>query len=115
MTVYKNAQQSYHILYFISTLALLSEMVTLTVLSFKTNSSGDGRKSVTTLTFPMGSFVYAIFFSINILSFPPVAGTYDSNCQLRLGEGNSVLFLVLSVLVIIPLEKRLFIHEVNIL
>ena len=47
-----------------STLALLKEIVTFIVSSFKTRSFGDGRKSDTTLTFSIGSSVYLIFFFI---------------------------------------------------
>ena len=40
-----------------STLSLLKAIVTLTVSSFSTNFSGDGKKSETTLTFPIDSSV----------------------------------------------------------
>ena len=62
-----------------STLALLSEIVTFTVSSLNASSSGEGRKSVITLTLPNGSSVYFIFLFIYLLSFPPISGTYDSD------------------------------------
>ena len=39
-----------------SALALLRKMVTLIVSSFKTSSSGEGKKSSANLTLPTGSF-----------------------------------------------------------
>jgi hypothetical protein len=64
-------------------LVLLREIVILTVSSFKASSSGEGRKSEMTLTFPMGSSVYFILAVIYFLSFPPVSGADEANDAMR--------------------------------
>jgi hypothetical protein len=71
-----------------STLVLLSVIVTLTVSSFKASSSGDGRKSEMTLTFPIGSSVYLIFSFIDFISFPPISGADYSNFVLSVCKPN---------------------------
>ncbi len=67
---------------------MLSVIVTLTVSSFKASSSGDGRKSETTLTFPIGSSVYLIFSFIDFLSFPPISGADYSDFALSVCKPN---------------------------
>ena len=69
-----------------STLNWLKERVTLSVLSFNTNSSGEGRKSVMTLTLSMGSSVYFIFLLIKFFSLSPVAGAKKSYFTRPMGE-----------------------------
>jgi hypothetical protein len=69
-----------------STLVLLSEIVILTVSSLSTSSSGEGRKSVTTFTFPIRSSVYFIFLFINPLSFPPESGADDPDLGAPVGK-----------------------------
>ena len=71
-----------------STLVLLSEMVTLTVSSLRANSSGEGKKSATTFTFPTGSSVYLIFSFIDVLSLSPVSGAYNPGFLPAIGESN---------------------------
>jgi hypothetical protein len=58
-----------------SILFLLSEIVTFTDSSRNANSEGEGRKSGTILTSPIGSSVYFIFELIYNLAFPPVTGS----------------------------------------
>jgi len=62
-----------------STLRLLKAIVTLTPSSRKTNSSGRGRKSGTTVSFPSGSSVYLILSLIDLPSLAPVPGPEDAN------------------------------------
>jgi hypothetical protein len=69
-------------------LILLSEMVTLTVSSFRTSSSGEGRKSFKTFTFPIGSSVYFIFSVIYFLSFSPISSANDSDFVMSIGEAD---------------------------
>jgi hypothetical protein len=71
-----------------SILALLREMVTLTVSSFNASSSGEGRKSEMTLTFPIGSSVYFILAAIYLLSFPPISGADNSDFVFSVGKPN---------------------------
>jgi hypothetical protein len=54
-------------------------MVTYTVSSWKTSSSGAGRKSGTTLTGPIASSVYLIFALIDSFPSSPVASSKYSN------------------------------------
>jgi hypothetical protein len=54
-------------------LALLKEIVTLTLSSFKTNWSGGGKKSFTILSLPIVSSVYFILFFINLSPLSPVS------------------------------------------
>jgi hypothetical protein len=70
-------------------LVLLSEMVTLTVSSFKANSSGEGRKSFSNLTFPIGSSEYDIFCFIYFLSLSPIAGADNSDYVFSIGKSDS--------------------------
>lgn len=70
-------------------LALLKEMVTFTVSSFNASSSGEGRKSATLLTFPIGSSVYLIFSFINFPPFSPVPCANDPNLVFPVSEPNS--------------------------
>ena len=85
----------YWVLYFFasflkkSTLALLSEIVTLTVSSLKANSAGDGRKSFITFTSPIGSSVYFIFPFIDSFSFPPISGAKDPDLGFPICKANS--------------------------
>ena len=72
-----------------STLRLLSAIVTLTPSSRKTRSSGFGRKSGTTLGSPSGSSVYLILSFIDSLSFPPIAGSEDSDYIVTVSKPNS--------------------------
>lgn len=54
-------------------------MVTFTVSSLKTSSSGAGRKSEMTFTGPISSSVYLIFAFIDSFPSPPVASSKYSN------------------------------------
>ena len=56
---------------------MLKEIVTLTLSSFKINCSGGGRKSLMTLTSPIGSSVYFIFRLINLPPFSPITRAED--------------------------------------
>jgi len=58
---------------------LLREIVTLTLSSFRTRRSGGGRKSLMTLSFPIGSFVYFILVFINLFPLSPVSCTENSD------------------------------------
>ena len=69
-----------------STLDLLRDIVTFTDSSRRTSWSGEGRKSFTTLTLPIASFVYLVFFLIYPLPFPPVARAENSYHVLPIGE-----------------------------
>jgi hypothetical protein len=60
-----------------STLSLLRAIVTFTVSSLNTSSSGAGRKSGTTFKGPNGSSVYLIFALINLLTLAPIACTVN--------------------------------------
>src|SRR5436190_14224730 len=71
-----------------STLCRLNESVTLTLSSRYTNSSGPGRKSLTTLSSPIGSLVYLIFFFIDLSTFSPVSGTEDPYLFISVDEPN---------------------------
>ena len=73
------------------TLVMLSGMVTFIVSSFKTGSSGEGKKSSTNLTLPIGSFVYFIFpFRYH---FPPSPTSGTNNPDLRrLSRGSDLAF-----------------------
>jgi hypothetical protein len=56
-------------------LFLLREIVTFTDSSRNANSAGEGRKSGTILTSPIGSSVYFIFVLMYCLAFPPITGS----------------------------------------
>ena len=62
-----------------ATLSELSAMVTLVCSFFSASSSGDGRKSGTSLISPMGSSLYRIRLLINLLTLTPVTCTDDSD------------------------------------
>ena len=49
-----------------NTALVLRLIVIFTLSSLKTRASGGGRKSFTILIFPMGSFVYLVFFFIDL-------------------------------------------------
>ena len=68
---------------------MLRAIVTLTVSSFRASSSGEGRKSGTALTLPIGSSVYFIFLFIYFLSFPPISGANNSDFVFSVGESYS--------------------------
>ena len=72
-----------------SILDLLKEIVILTLFSFATNCSGGGRKSLITLSLPIGSSVYFILLFINLSPFSPVSGTIDTDNIAPVGESNS--------------------------
>lgn len=67
-------------------LFLLSEIVTFTVSSFKANSLGEGKKSSTTFTSPIGSSVYFIFSFIDLLPLSPISGADDSDLAIAISE-----------------------------
>jgi len=69
-----------------SILALLRAIVTFTVSSFRASSSGEGRKSEITFTFPICSSVYFIFRFIYFLSFPPISGAKNSDFIFSVSE-----------------------------
>jgi hypothetical protein len=71
-----------------STLFLLSVIVIFTSSSRNASSCGDGRKSRTTLGFPIGSFVYLIFALIDSLSLAPVTSTNYPNNTRAMRESN---------------------------
>src|SRR3990172_1439472 len=60
-------------------LSLLRAIVTFTVSSLNTSSSGTGRKSGTTFSGPIGSSVYLIFALIDLFPFSPIACTENSD------------------------------------
>jgi hypothetical protein len=72
-----------------STLLLLSASVIFTPSSRMARSSGGGRKSAIIRGLPIGSSVYLIFVVIDLLSFPPVAGTENTHDAGAIGEANS--------------------------
>ena len=72
-----------------SILDLLKEIVILTLFSFKANCSGGGRKSLITLSFPIGSSAYFILLFINLSPFSPVPGTIDADDIAPVCESNS--------------------------
>src|SRR3989304_7191141 len=69
-----------------STLRLDRASVTFTPSSFRAKSSGLGRKSGTTFSFPKGSFVYLIFALIGSFSFAPISGANDADDALTIRE-----------------------------
>jgi len=69
-----------------STLRLDRAIVTFTPSSFSTKSSGLGKKSGMTFSFPSGSFVYLIFALINSFSFAPISGANDADDALAIRE-----------------------------
>jgi hypothetical protein len=99
----------YCVLYFLasflkkSTLVLLRAIVTLTVSSFRASSSGEGRKSEMTLTFPIGSSVYFIFPFIYLFPFPPVSGADNSDFIFSMGKSYGHNSASDSIKTIIPL------------
>src|SRR3990172_6984603 len=71
-----------------STLRVERAIVIFTPSSCRTKSSGLGRKSGTTFTLPIGSFVYLIFALIDSLSFAPVASANDTNSAFTVSEAH---------------------------
>jgi len=69
-------------------LDLLKEIVTLTLSSFKINCSGGGRKSLITLSSPIGSSVYFILRLINLPPLSPVTRAEDSDYIAAKSEAN---------------------------
>ena len=96
-------------------LDLLSAMVTFTVSSRKASSSGDGKKSEATRSFPKGSSVYLIFLLIDFLTSPPITGANDPNdaAAVRKSDGhNSITDFPKAV---IPLLRLSFIVGVEVI
>src|SRR5574337_282309 len=70
-------------------LDFFSASVTLTLSSFRTSWSGDGRKSLTIFSLPMGSSVYLILLFINLPSFSPISGAIYADDISPVRESNS--------------------------
>lgn len=72
-----------------SILLFVNAMVTLIVSSFNASSAGEGRKSSTRLTLPIGSSVYSIFLLIYLLALSPISCSEDSDLLVSIHEPNS--------------------------
>src|SRR3990167_799231 len=60
-------------------LDLFNAMVTLTFSSFNTSLSGEGRKSLITFNFPIGSSVYFILLFIYLPPFSPISSSVNAD------------------------------------